>query len=127
TADGEPCEPGHGYTEQSGWWNPDRAYWRVADDRGDVTPDVYHDGDRRSPAQWLADQLTARLGRVDNYDHGRTFSSAYEAVHPGRLTDYAEDPTAADPTWGHTAAAIRLRLAAKGQRTLTAAGHAHGF
>ncbi len=23
---GEACEPGHGYTERSGWWDPDRCY-----------------------------------------------------------------------------------------------------
>jgi hypothetical protein len=39
-ANGEACEPGHGYTEQSGWWDPDRAYWRVVEDRGDVTADA---------------------------------------------------------------------------------------
>jgi hypothetical protein len=126
-ADSAACEPGHGYTERSGWWDPDRAYWRVGDDRGDVSADVFPDGDGRDPVRWLADQLTARLARVDGYDAGRAFSGAYEAVHPGRLSDHATDPTAPNPNWGQTVAAIRMRLACAGQRTLSAAGHAHGF
>jgi hypothetical protein len=40
---GEACEPGRGYTEQSGWWDPDGDFWRVheRDRRDDVRPDVY--------------------------------------------------------------------------------------
>ncbi len=121
---GEGCEPGKGYTEQSGWWNPDRSYWRVHAERDDVTADVYPDGEDRGPARWLADRLVARLGSVESYDDGRTFYGAFEAVHPGRLTDLAapENPGAA-----HALAFIRRGVARTGQRFLTAAGHAHGF
>jgi len=126
-ADGEACEPGRGYSERSGFWDPDRSYWRVHEHRAGVTPDVYPDGEPRSPARWLVDQLSAWLGAVESFDHGRSFYGAAEAVYPGRLTDLAIDPSAADPTWGHTVAAIRARIAKRGQRTLTAAGHAHGF
>jgi hypothetical protein len=38
---GEPCEPGQGYSEHSGHWDPDRSYWRVHEHRDDVRPDVY--------------------------------------------------------------------------------------
>ncbi len=124
---GEACEPGTGYSEQSGWWEPDRSYWRVREHRADVTPDVYPEAEWHSPARWLADQLTARLGAIESYDHGRTFYGAHEAVHPGRLTDLVAGPTDPHPAAGHTVAAIRARIAKKGQRTLTAAGHAHGF
>jgi hypothetical protein len=52
---GEACEPGHGYTEQSGYWSPDRDYWTVYSCRDDVDPDVYVDDSRLTPAEWLAD------------------------------------------------------------------------
>jgi hypothetical protein len=38
---GEPCEPGQGYTERSGFWDPDHGYWRVHDCRDAVRPDTY--------------------------------------------------------------------------------------
>jgi hypothetical protein len=34
TADGEACEPGRGYRQRHGWWDPDRGYLRVHGDRG---------------------------------------------------------------------------------------------
>src|SRR5258705_6087818 len=61
---GEACEPGAGYTEQSGWWDPDRASWQVRENRDDVTPDVYPAGHRGSPAQWLAEQVAGRPCRI---------------------------------------------------------------
>jgi hypothetical protein len=120
----EPCEPGQGYSEQSGHWDPDRSYWRVHDSRDDVRPDVYPNQSEQAPAQWLADQLGERLGNIDSYDHGHTFYAAHEAVHPGTLAD-AQGPG------GELLSTIRMTLArggaTKGQRTLTAAGHAYGF
>jgi hypothetical protein len=83
----EPCEPGQGYSEQSGHWDPDRSYWRVHDSRDDVRPDVYPDQSEQTRAQWLADQLGERLGNIDSYDHGHTFYAAHEAVYPGTLAD----------------------------------------
>jgi hypothetical protein len=37
SAYGEPCEPGRGYTERSGWWDPDGDYWRVHDRPDDAS------------------------------------------------------------------------------------------
>lgn len=68
TSDGEPCESGTGYTEQSGWWDSDRSYWRVHDQRANVRPDRYPAGGHRSPARWLADRLLARLGAVASWE-----------------------------------------------------------
>jgi len=127
TAYGEPCEAGKGYVERSGWWSPDRSYWQVHDDRDHAAPDLYPDGDPRSPGRWLADQLLARLSAVESYDDDRTFYGAYEAVHPGRLTDLVADPTPDNPGAANALAFIRQRIGRKGQRSLTAAGHAHGF
>src|SRR5687767_3970221 len=73
---GEACEPRAGYIEQSGWWDPDRAYWQVREHRDDVTPDVYPDVHRSSPDQWLADRVTARLGSIASRESGRTFNGA---------------------------------------------------
>jgi hypothetical protein len=81
---GEACEPGQGYREHSGHWDPDRAYWRVHEHRADVRPDVYPPQCGQTPAQWLAARLRERLGSIDSYDHGRTFYAAREAVHPVR-------------------------------------------
>jgi hypothetical protein len=131
TAYGEACEPGRGYTEACGWWDPDRAYWRVREHRDHVTPDVFPDGERRSPARWLADRLTARLGDVESFDGGRTFYGAREAVAPGRLTGTRAQPPGAvigaGSLLGDALAASRLRQAPAGLATLTAAAHAHGF
>jgi len=121
---GEPCEPGQGYTEQSGFWDPDDDYWHVHDSRDTVHPDIYPPRCGPSPARWLADRLRERLGPVDGFDHGRSFYSAHEAVHPGTLAD-AHGPT------GALLSHIRMRLARTGavasQRILTAAGHGYGF
>ncbi len=131
TAYGEACEPGHGYTDASGWWDPDRSYWTVRGCRDQVSPDVYPHPARRSPAQWLADRLTARLGSIESFDGGRTFYGAREAVHPGRLTGTrADEPGAViggGSLLGDALAAARLRQAPVGLATLTAAAHAHGF
>ncbi|MEJ3741785.1 hypothetical protein WEI85_00585 [Actinomycetes bacterium KLBMP 9797] len=124
---GEPCQAGQGYVEQSGWWSPDRAYWQVHHDRENVAPDVYPDDEPRGPARWLADQLLARLAAVESYDDARTFYGAVEAVHPGRLTDRVAHPAPDNPAVGNALAFIRQRIGRKGQRFLTAAGHAHGF
>jgi len=131
TADGEACEPGHGYTEACGWWDPDRVYWRVREHRDQVTPDVYPQRAGRSPARWLADRLTARLGDVESFDGGRTFYGAREAVVPGRLTGTRAQPPGAviggGSLLGDAVAASRLRHPSAGLATLTAAAHAHGF
>ncbi len=130
-ADGEPCEPGCGYTVTEGHWNPRRSYWTVHPSRDDVTPDRYRAQRRPEPAAWLASRVRARLGLLDHYDGGHTFYSRLEAIHPHRLTG----PSSLQPgavigsgTFaGDIIAAGRLRPAAPGQRTLTAAAHAYGF
>ena len=127
----EACEPGNGYTEASGWWDPDRAYWRVYEHRDQVAPDAYPEDTRRGPAQWLADRLAARLGAVESFNGGRTFHGAREAVAPGRLTGTrAQAPGAViggGSLLGDALAASRLRHAPAGLATLTATAHAHGF
>src|SRR4051812_5628798 len=85
TADGERCEPGQGYNEQSGHWSPDQSYWTVQHHRSQVRPDRYPERGPRTPGQWLADRITARLGTVETVE-GRTFYGARQAIHPGRLT-----------------------------------------
>jgi hypothetical protein len=127
---GEACEPGHGYTEQSGHWNPDHSYWTVYPSREDVTPDLYPDSTTLTPAQWLARRVTARLGDLDHID-GHTFYGARTAISPSRLTGRTADmPGAVCATrtfLGDALAAHRLRTAPADTRTLTAAAHAHGF
>ena len=127
---GEACEPGQGYREQSGHWSPDRSYWSVYPDRSQVQPDVYPERGSRTPGQWLADRLAARLGSIEPVD-ARTFSGARQAIHPGRLTGRrSQGPgllLGSGTLFGDAIAASRLRWAPVGLRTLTAAGHAHGF
>jgi hypothetical protein len=128
---GEPCEPGQGYTEQSGWWDPDRGYWRVHAHQQDVTPDVYSQRRGGNPARWLADRVTARLGGVESFDSGRTFYGSREAVHPGRLAGARSTAPGAilgcGTVLGDAVTASRLREPTVGQRLLSAAAHAHGF
>lgn len=130
---GEACEPGHGYTEQSGHWspdNPDYDYWTVHPSRADVQPDVYPDDGSLPAAKWLAEQVTTRLGDLDHID-GHTFTSARTAIEPGRLTGpQANEPGAVSGTHtflGDAFAGERLRIAPAGTRTLTATAHAYGF
>lgn len=129
-ADGDPCERGHGYTEQDGFWNPDGDYWTVHPSRGDVDPDIYPDDSPLSPAEWLAEQITDRLGDLDYVD-GPTFGGARTAIEPGRLTGPdADQPGAVAGTstfLGDVFAAHRLRTAPAGTRTVTATAHALGF
>jgi hypothetical protein len=128
---GEGCEPGQGYTEQSGHWSPDQSYWTVHPDRGQVRPDSCPHDWPRTPGQWLAVRLTARLGTVESFDKGRTFTGAREAIHPGQLTGpRSRQPGAvlgSGTLLGDAIAGSRLRTAGVGLRVLTAAGHAHGF
>jgi hypothetical protein len=79
---GEACEPCHGYTEQSGWWNPDQDYWSVHPDRGQAQPDTYFASGGPPPAHWLASQLSDRLGPINHFDGERTFYSARVATWP---------------------------------------------
>jgi hypothetical protein len=85
---------------------------------------VYPEQSAQTPAQRLANQLEQRLDRIESYDNGHTSYAAGEAAHPGTLAD-AQGPGGGLPS------AIRMELArtgaTKGQRTLTAAGHAYGF
>lgn len=131
TSDSEPCESGTGYTEQSGWWDPDRSYWRVHDQRANVSPDRYPAGGHRSPARWLADRLLARLGAVASWEPTGTFYGAREAVHPGRLAGTRSDAPGAllgsGTLLGDAITGSRLRNGAAGTRTIVAVGHAHGF
>jgi hypothetical protein len=128
---GEACEPGQGYTEQSGWWDPDRSYWRVHTHQHDVAPDTCPQRNRTSPPRWLADRLTARLGGIESYDSGRTFYGFRQAVHPGRLAGARSTAPGAifgsGTVFGDAVTADRLRRHAVGQRLLTVAAHAHGF
>jgi hypothetical protein len=115
---GEACEPGHGYTEAVGWWNPDDEPWSVSPRREQAHPDPYPPTATTSPVQWLADQLTQRLGPLDQFDGGRTFYSADELVRDS-------DTTPPRSVWGGAIHDPRP-LPAEAQ-SLTAAGHAHGF
>jgi hypothetical protein len=130
TADGETCEPGQGYNKQSGHWSPDRSYWTVYADRSQAQPDTYPERGPRTPDQWLAARLTTRLGTLEAVD-GHTFAGARQAIHPGRLTGPRSQVPGlllgSGTLFGDAIAASRLRSAPVGQRTLTAAGHAHGF
>jgi hypothetical protein len=127
---GEPCQPGRGYTERFGHWSPDRDYWTVHPSRDDVDPDIYPDDSRLTPAAWLAEQVTYRLGDLDHID-GHTFTSSRTAIEPGRLTGPEADwPGAVAGTHtfrGDVFAAHRLCTARAGTRTVTAAAHAYGF
>jgi hypothetical protein len=129
-ANGEGCEPGHGYTEDCGFWNPDGDYWTVYPSRNDVDPDIYPGYSPLSPAAWLAEQVTDRLGDLDYVDVN-TFGGARTAIEPGRLTGPdADQPGAVAGTstlLGDVFAAHRLGTAPAGTRTVTVTAHAEGF
>lgn len=73
---GDPCEEGHGETMESGWVDPNWSLFAIWEDREDVRPDVMDDDEERSPAQWLADTITDRLGVVESFDGRGTFYAA---------------------------------------------------
>lgn len=59
--------------------------------RDDVDPDSYPDDSPLSPAEWLAEHVTDRLGDLDYVD-GHTFGGARATIEPGRLTGPDADP-----------------------------------
>ena len=124
---GEACEPGHGYTEQSGWWNPDRDYWSVHPGRDQAQPDTYPSSGELPPAHWLAIRLTDRLGPIDHFDGERTFYSAGEATWPGHPIGTVTSEPAPALIADDANDSRRHHPNPAGVKTLTAAGHAHGF
>jgi hypothetical protein len=130
TAYGERCEPGHGYSEAEGFWDPS-WYWRLEASRDRVRPEVCP-ARCGQPARWLAYRIVARLGGVDSIGGtGESFYSCREAIYPGRLTGpAAEEPGAvfgSGTLLGDVLAAGRLRTPPVGLRTLTARAHTSGF
>lgn len=86
---GEPCEPGCGYALESGWYDPSWSRDSVYDARESVRPDVYDadadpssDDDPYTPAMWLADTLTERLGWVESVGSTDVFYSGHDDTHP---------------------------------------------
>lgn len=86
---GEPCEEGHGYTLESGWYDPSWSWDSVCESRDDVRADVYDadadpssDDDPYTPVTWLADTLTERLGWVESVGSGGTLYSGQDDSHP---------------------------------------------
>jgi len=98
--------------------------------RDDVDPDIYPDDSPLSPAEWLAEHVTDRLGDLDYVD-GHTFGGARAAIEPGRLTGPDAGPPGAvagtSTLLGDVFAAHRLRTAPAGTRTVTATAHDAGF
>lgn len=71
TSDGDGCEPGHGYTEENGWLDPDWSSDTVYEDQENVRPDEYDSeqyDEMESPAEWLAETLWRRIGGCDSDD-----------------------------------------------------------
>ena len=81
TGDGEPCEPGQGYTVADGWLDPDWSRTDVAESSEDVRPDTWtaEDGD---PVEWLRGVLADRLGAIED---DRYAVYAADAAVPGQL------------------------------------------
>lgn len=96
TSCGEPCEPGHGYTEEDGWLDPDWSSDTVYENQEDVRPDEYDSeqyDENDSPAEWLAETLWRRIGACDSDEYsgdGRwRQAEAYEhpyGTHSIRIT-----------------------------------------
>jgi hypothetical protein len=61
---GEPCEEGHGYVVESGWYAPSWSRDTVSDNPDYAQVDRWSDDDSTDPVTWLADVLTERLGLV---------------------------------------------------------------
>jgi hypothetical protein len=96
---GQPCEPGHGYRVESGWYDPDASRTTVHDEQDDVRPDIY-DPDDATPAEWLTERLTRRLGTVEASDYRSIYAvdahdhdgvSVRMAAHPKGFTDAEVD------------------------------------
>jgi hypothetical protein len=81
---GEPTEEGHGEVMSSGWVSPDWTLWEVHEEQEQVTPDVMDEDDEepvQTPAEWLAETITSRLGSVDQHDGGNTFYASDATTH----------------------------------------------
>lgn len=76
---GDGCEPGHGQTLESGWVDPDWTLWEVYENYSDVRPDTFTSDD--GPLiEWVADQLTERLGWPEDMECARPTVYASNAI-----------------------------------------------
>lgn len=89
TSDGDGCEPGMGYTCESGWWSPDWSTWTVHDSQESVRPDEYDASwECVSVAEWAVGQMGIRLEGWAEASHwpptGRetTYYSSDSYTHP---------------------------------------------
>lgn len=81
---GEETESGYGEVLTSGWVSPDWTLWDVYESHEDVAPDVMDEDDLEdmTPVDWLAQQITSRLGAVEMWDGGDSFYAADATTHP---------------------------------------------
>lgn len=81
---GEPTMEGHGEVMSSGWVDADWTLWEVYEEQEHVSPDVMDQDDEeevQTPAEWLAETITSRLGGVQEYDGGNTFYASDSIKH----------------------------------------------
>lgn len=86
---GQPCEPGTGATEMSGWVDPDWSLGEVRANREDVRPDTWTPDDGPM-IDWAVTAVANRLGWIDSPESsdGRTYYAAeatgpYDALYTG--------------------------------------------
>lgn len=77
---GEPCEPGHGETMESGWFDESWDAWGVHEKKSMVNPDTIETDDPRFDDGFNLDDLIVqdigdRIGAIDSFDG----DSAYAA------------------------------------------------
>lgn len=68
---GEPCQPGYGYSLESGWLDPDWSIWEVQENREDVSPDEIGPDEIEeagSLKKAIEEAITSRLGTLDSWD-----------------------------------------------------------
>jgi hypothetical protein len=73
---GDPCEPGHGATLESGWVDMDYDQWTVYDDSSDVRPDLVEGETLTELAESTADAILSRIGVPESLDNHSTIYGA---------------------------------------------------
>ena len=105
---GDPCEPGHGATLESGWIDPEWSRWEVCAAREDVRADVWHP-EAGPMIDWAVERILERLGGVSDVNGTSVYAAdSDQNISTGAALRMAAHIHGAPPA---VATAIEYRLA----------------
>lgn len=79
---GEPCEPGHGYREESGWVDLDWSRKVVQEEQTTgVAYEGYEEEGSKTPGRWLAEAISDAIGAVEDNGDGTYYAAGIEEFY----------------------------------------------